>query len=59
MGIGPTVRIAMKLQRDFKNMRFCLVVGVAGGCPDPDSDVPDIRLGDVVVSEPKGDRGTF
>ncbi|KAH6855744.1 nucleoside phosphorylase domain-containing protein [Chaetomium sp. MPI-CAGE-AT-0009] len=57
MGIVPTTRVAMKLQRDFKNLRFCLVVGVAGGCPDPGGDVADIRLGDVVVSQPKDGRG--
>ncbi|KAK4248288.1 nucleoside phosphorylase domain-containing protein [Corynascus novoguineensis] len=57
MGKAPTVRVAVKIQLEFRNIRFCLLVGVAGGCPDPDDSAKDIRLGDVVVSEPKGNRG--
>ncbi|KAH8704541.1 nucleoside phosphorylase domain-containing protein [Phaeosphaeriaceae sp. PMI808] len=56
-GIAPIVRVATKIHQEFRNIRFCLLVGVAGGCPDPQDDAMDIRLGDVVVSEPKGNRG--
>ncbi|KAL4778657.1 nucleoside phosphorylase domain-containing protein [Aspergillus varians] len=56
-GIATIVRVASKIQQEFQNMRFCLLVGVAGGCPDPKTHERDIRLGDVVVSEPRGNRG--
>lgn len=36
------------------HVRFGLLVGIAAGLPD---DVHDIRLGDVVVSQPQGDSG--
>ncbi|RYP38838.1 hypothetical protein DL767_002400 [Monosporascus sp. MG133] len=56
-GIAPIVRVATKIHQEFRNIRFCLLVGIAGGCPDPRDPAMDIRLGDVVVSEPKGNRG--
>jgi nucleoside phosphorylase len=40
------------MKRSFPNIKFCLLVGIGGGVP---SDANDIRLGDVVVSLPKGD----
>jgi hypothetical protein len=57
MGAAETMKIALGIQRDFRNVRFCLLVGVGGGCPDPDERARDIRLGDVVVSQPKMNRG--
>ncbi|GLA79846.1 hypothetical protein AtubIFM56815_000650 [Aspergillus tubingensis] len=41
--------------RTFKNIRFGLMVGIGGGAPsepDPIDPLKDIRLGDVIVSEP-------
>ncbi|GKZ86034.1 hypothetical protein AnigIFM56816_000884 [Aspergillus niger] len=41
--------------RTFQNIRFGLMVGIGGGAPsapDPKNPLNDIRLGDVVVSEP-------
>ena len=38
----------------FKNIRFGVLVGVGGGVPTEE----DVRLGDVVVSVPKGTEGT-
>ncbi|KAF9891512.1 hypothetical protein FE257_003979 [Aspergillus nanangensis] len=38
------------MARSFPNIRFALLVGIGGGAPTPDRD---IRLGDVVVSQPQ------
>lgn len=56
-GITLIVRVVMRIQEAFQNIQFCPLVGISGGCPDHSVDAADIRLGDVVVSEPKGDRG--
>lgn len=59
-GIGAAARTATNMIRTFCNIRFGLMVGVGGGAPNPDHfqmPLRDIRLGDVVVSEPKGDQG--
>jgi hypothetical protein len=40
--------------RSFPKLRFALMVGIGGGAPTRDTD---IRLGDVVVSQPKGTLG--
>jgi nucleoside phosphorylase len=40
----------------FPQIRLGLMVGIAGGIPRPDDEV-DIRLGDVVVSQPSGTKG--
>lgn len=45
---------ATDMQRSFRSIRIGLMVGIAGGAP---SKIHDIRLGDVVVSTPKGQRG--
>ncbi|KAL4901265.1 hypothetical protein BDW74DRAFT_187736 [Aspergillus multicolor] len=41
--------VANDMRMSFPYMRFCLIVGIAGGAP---SAQYDIRLGDVVVSRP-------
>ncbi|UPK95171.1 hypothetical protein LCI18_006106 [Fusarium solani-melongenae] len=46
--------VARDMVRSFPNLRFALMVGIGGGAPTPERD---IRLGDVVVSEPKGELG--
>jgi nucleoside phosphorylase len=38
----------------FPSLRFCLLVGIAGGAPGPQAD---IRLGDIVVSKPTAGYG--
>lgn len=48
--------VANQLMNDFPNVRFGLLVGIAGGVPG-DNGKDDIRLGDVVVSEPSGTSG--
>ncbi|KAK6525820.1 hypothetical protein TWF281_010863 [Arthrobotrys megalospora] len=50
-GGTPTSIVATNLMRSFRNVRYILMVGVGGGIP---SSEYQIRLGDVVVSEPTG-----
>ena len=49
-----TAAVARDLKRSFNSIRFGLLVGVGGGNP---SDEADIRLGDVVVSQPEENHG--
>lgn len=53
-GIGPAVSVAKGMLSSFPNLRIGLMVGVGGGAP---SSKNDIRLGDIVVSAPRGGRG--
>ncbi|KAK0368490.1 g-protein beta wd-40 repeats containing [Colletotrichum limetticola] len=48
-GTTTAATIAKDLLRTFKSIRFGLLVGVGGGAP---SLINDIRLGDIVVSQP-------
>jgi nucleoside phosphorylase len=52
-GNGPAAIIANNMRRSFP-IKFGLMVGVGGGVP---SKKDDIRLGDVVVSQPTGSHG--
>ncbi|KAJ5935902.1 hypothetical protein N7454_005200 [Penicillium verhagenii] len=57
-GTSPAAQTVNNMIRTFPRIRFGLMVGVGGGAPkSPHSKDPkkDIRLGDVVVSEPHGD----
>jgi nucleoside phosphorylase len=58
-GIHPAAIAAANLLRSFPKIRFGLMVGVGGGAPSNPSDNPheDLRLGDVVVSNPGGTFG--
>jgi nucleoside phosphorylase len=58
-GISAAATTARDLLRSFPKVRFGLMVGVGGGAPSNPSDDPgeDIRLGDVVVSNPEGNCG--
>lgn len=49
MGIGPVAFSAGQTMSKFRLIRFGLMVGVGGGAPSAEAD---IRLGDVVVSQP-------
>ena len=53
MGNGPAAIVAVNMQRSFP-IKFGLIVGVGGGVW---SKRDDIRLGDVVVSQPTGTHG--
>ncbi|KAF4897291.1 Vegetative incompatibility protein HET-E-1 [Colletotrichum fructicola] len=53
-GTITAATVAKDLLRTFKSVRFGLLVGIGGGAP---SRTNDIRLGDVVVSQPTGTSG--
>lgn len=48
-GNNSAAAVAMQMKASFKGIRFGLMVGIGGGVP---SEEVDIRLGDVVVSQP-------
>ncbi|GAM42232.1 Pfs domain protein [Talaromyces pinophilus] len=54
-GTTSAAVVASQLTSSFPSIRFLLMVGIGGGVPDPDDK--DIRLGDVVVSQPGGTSG--
>lgn len=54
MGTTSAARVAMRMASTFPNIRFGLMVGIGGGVPTLQSDV---RLGDVVVSQPTDTTG--
>ncbi|KAM0263764.1 hypothetical protein ACHAQJ_001080 [Trichoderma viride] len=53
-GTSPATRVAKDMWRSFPRLRFLLMVGTAGGAP---TEERDIRLGDVIVSQPNGVSG--
>ncbi|KAK1476293.1 hypothetical protein CTAM01_15536 [Colletotrichum tamarilloi] len=53
-GTTPFAIATRDFFRTFKSVRFCLMVGIGGGVP---SQTHDIRLGDIVVSQPTGRYG--
>lgn len=54
IGIGPAAISATQARTIFTSISFSLIVGVGGGVPSMDADV---RLGDVVVSQPAREYG--
>ncbi|KAM0520559.1 hypothetical protein ACHAPE_002954 [Trichoderma viride] len=50
-GTNSAATLALDMKFNFSSIRFCLIVGIAGGVPSKETDV---RLGDVVVSYPTG-----
>jgi nucleoside phosphorylase len=55
-GTVSAATVAANMLRTFIGIRFGLMVGIGGGIPNSNSGV-DIRLGDVVVSQPDGTHG--
>jgi nucleoside phosphorylase len=53
-GTNSAGRVARDMVRTFPHLRFALMVGIGGGAPTAQND---IRLGDVVVSQPKNGFG--
>ena len=52
-GNNPAALVASQMLRSFRWLRVGLLVGIGGGVPKLTADDPaDIRLGDVVVSDP-------
>jgi nucleoside phosphorylase len=54
LGIANGATVAASLKAKFPALEFCLMVGIGGRVPSPENDV---RLGDVVVSQPQGTYG--
>ena len=54
IGTNSAAAVAMQMKSRFGSIRFGLLVGIGGGVPTADSD---IRLGDVVVSQPHMQHG--
>jgi nucleoside phosphorylase len=50
-GTNAAADVTSNMKRSFPGLKFCLLVGVGAGVP---SQKNDIRLGDVVISTPKG-----
>ncbi|KAK6499526.1 hypothetical protein TWF506_004156 [Arthrobotrys conoides] len=48
-GTNSAATVATNLRRSFPSLRFGLMVGIGGGVPNDENDV---RLGDIVVSQP-------
>ncbi|QYT02986.1 Protein SSH4 [Trichoderma simmonsii] len=53
-GTISSATVSVKLMANFPNIKYGLMVGIGGGSPGPGPE-NDIRLGDIVVSQP-GDR---
>jgi nucleoside phosphorylase len=49
IGNNPAASVSTQMRATFKAIRFGLMVGIGGGVPSAEAD---IRLGDVVVSQP-------
>lgn len=49
-GTNSAARVARDMVRTFPHLRFALMVGIGGGAPSLRND---IRLGDIVVSQPR------
>ncbi|KAH0422634.1 kinesin light [Colletotrichum camelliae] len=56
MGTNSAATAASLMKSKFPCLRFGLLVGIGGGVPNLDDDI-DIRLGDVVISQPAGQHG--
>ncbi|KAK5053936.1 hypothetical protein LTR84_001898 [Exophiala bonariae] len=50
-GTNAAARVANDMLRTFQGLRIGLMVGIGGGIPDLEKGI-DIRLGDVVISQP-------
>ncbi|KAF9630381.1 hypothetical protein BFW01_g943 [Lasiodiplodia theobromae] len=52
-GNCPAATVITQMRNTFRNLRFCLLVGIGGGVPTTTDQGP-LRLGHVVVSKPSG-----
>ncbi|KAE8422521.1 hypothetical protein BDV36DRAFT_291347 [Aspergillus pseudocaelatus] len=59
-GTNSAAQAVTNLVHTFQNIRFGLMVGDGGAVPSaphPQDPIKNVRLGDIVVSEPKGNHG--
>ena len=54
IGNNPAAAVATQLRSTFRLVRFGLMVGIGGGVPSAEAD---IRLGDIVISQPHLNHG--
>jgi nucleoside phosphorylase len=54
MGNNSAAAVAMQMKARFPSLRFGLMVGIGGGVPSEESD---IRLGDIIISQPHAQHG--
>jgi nucleoside phosphorylase len=54
MGKVNAATLTANALRSFPEIEHILVVGIAGGCPNPGAPEEHVRLGDIVVSNEKG-----
>jgi nucleoside phosphorylase len=54
MGTNNAASVATHALRSFPTIQHIVMVGIAGGCPNPHKPEEHVRLGDVVVSDNKG-----
>jgi nucleoside phosphorylase len=54
MGNNTAAAVAVQMKSNFTSVQFSLMVGIGGGVP---SDKADVRLGDVVISQPDKQHG--
>lgn len=54
LGVVSAATVATQMKSSFNSIRLGLMVGIGGGVPNEEND---IRLGDVVVSQPHGQHG--
>ncbi|KAH8688668.1 hypothetical protein GQ44DRAFT_696068 [Phaeosphaeriaceae sp. PMI808] len=59
IGLSGATSLAERMRAGFPNIKYFLLVGIAGGVPryGPAGAVSEIVLGDVVVSYPRGNHG--
>src|SRR5277367_1048260 len=53
-GPNSATAVAVQMMSTFKSIRFGLMIGIGGGVPSAEAD---IRLGDVVISQPYKEHG--
>ncbi|WP_224655019.1 5'-methylthioadenosine/S-adenosylhomocysteine nucleosidase [Mesorhizobium sp. CO1-1-2] len=54
MGTLNASALASNAIRSFPNLQHVIVVGIAGGCPNPEKPDEHVRLGDIVISDETG-----
>jgi nucleoside phosphorylase len=50
MGTTDAAIVATNLKRSYPSIRYVLMVGIAGACPNPNDAEKHVRLGDLVIS---------
>lgn len=54
MGKANAATVAANALRSFPRIQYLIMVGIAGGCPNPEKPDEHVRLGDIVVSDETG-----